>query len=654
MTKIKTVRERTSKPSQLAGIVAVAVPPLGLVIAVWLLWNRGVHPVDLVLLAAFYAACGLGITVGFHRLFTHKSFETSAPLRAMWAILGCMAMQGPVTQWVTDHRKHHALSDRPGDPHSPHAGHGDSLAEHVLGLWHSHIGWLFSTKGLERGVEYGRDLYEDTLVRRVDRLYLLWVALTLVLPFLAGYLVGGSWQRGLEALVWAGLVRIFLFQHVTFSINSICHFFGEQPFRTRDESRNVWLLAIPSFGESWHNGHHAFPASAIHGLEPGQLDISALVIRGMEKLRLATEVKRPDSQQLERRRVVAEWPVVIRSDERKDRVDEPALPVPVSRRQAMDPARNVAKPEFVSQFRGCRRPGCVVGHRHPRPASSLLCAEEEPVAGGVPDERPVFGLVRPLSCLLDAPQDPLALVVAREHDRRVPERGGRGGRRPGAGALPGVSADVVVVAPCAEKGRSGPQLGHQRETEHVAVELNGLRYVRDLQVHVSHHGVRREPVERLRFGIGELAEEIVDVEREGGHLRGDLTFPLFARPVPVDLDPVPVGIGEIERLADEVVREPDQRHAVARGVRKPAGEIRALRHEKREMVEAGVSHTRACSDLLDENEQHAPIATERNAAITVIDRLKPHSVSIVRERALEIGDRQVDRAKTRQRRQLRI
>ena len=215
-------------------------------------------------------------------------------------------MQGPLTQWVTDHRKHHALSDRPGDPHSPHAGHGDSLAEHILGLWHSHVGWLFSTKGLERGVEYGRDLYNDRLVRAIDRLYLLWVALTLGLPFLAGYLVGGSWQRGLEAMVWAGLVRIFLFQHVTFSINSICHFFGEQPFRTRDESRNVRLLAIPSFGESWHNGHHAFPASAIHGLEPGQLDISALVIRGMAKLRLASEVKRPDLQQIKRRRVVAE------------------------------------------------------------------------------------------------------------------------------------------------------------------------------------------------------------------------------------------------------------------------------------------------------------------------------------------------------------
>jgi stearoyl-CoA desaturase (delta-9 desaturase) len=163
---------------------------------------------------------------------------------------------------------------------------------------------VFSTKGFERGVEYGRDLYEDRLVRGIDRLYLLWVALTLGIPFLAGYFVGGSSQRGLEA--WADLVRIFLFQHVTFSINSICHFFGEQPFRACDESRNVRLLAVPSFGESWHDGHHAFPALAIHGLEPRQLDLSAIVIRGMKKHRLATEVKRPDSQQIERRRVVAE------------------------------------------------------------------------------------------------------------------------------------------------------------------------------------------------------------------------------------------------------------------------------------------------------------------------------------------------------------
>jgi stearoyl-CoA desaturase (delta-9 desaturase) len=263
---------------------------------------------------------------------------------------------GPLTQWVTDHRKHHALSDRPGDPHSPHAGHGDSLAEHILGLWHSHVGWLFSTKGLERGVEYGRDLYDDRLVRAIDRLYLLWVALTLGLPFLAGYLVGGSWHRGLEAMVWAGLVRVFLFQHVTFSINSICHFFGEQPFRSRDESRNVRLLAIPSFGESWHNGHHAFPASAVHGLEPGQLDISALVIRGMEKLRLATEVKRPDLGQLQRRRAWAK-PTgtctprgTLRAREPREQVDLLAFSHPQSSRKsrANDPLANSRRP-------GCQR-----------------------------------------------------------------------------------------------------------------------------------------------------------------------------------------------------------------------------------------------------------------------------------------------------------
>lgn len=302
---IKTVRERTTLPSQLAGIVAVVVPPFGIAAAIWFLWNRGVHPVDLWLLLGFYVACGLGITVGFHRLFSHKSFETAAPLRALWAILGCMAMQGPLTQWVTDHRKHHALSDQPGDPHSPHAERGDTLAQRILGLWHSHVGWLFSTKGLERGLHYGRDLYEDRLIRWIDRLYLLWVALTVGLPFLAGYLVGGTWQRGLEAMVWGGLVRIFLFQHVTFSINSICHFFGTRPFQTRDESRNVWLLALPSFGESWHNGHHAFPASAVHGLLRRQIDLSALVIRGMERLRLAWDVKRPDALQVERRRLKA-------------------------------------------------------------------------------------------------------------------------------------------------------------------------------------------------------------------------------------------------------------------------------------------------------------------------------------------------------------
>lgn len=300
--RIATVRPRTSWPSRLAGVVGVAVPPLGVIAAAYLLWDSAVHPVDLTLFAGLYVACGLGITVGFHRLFSHKSFETMAGLRVLLAILGSMAMQGALTQWVTDHRKHHALSDQEGDPHSPHAWRGRGLLGRVRGLWHSHVGWLFSTKGLERGPHYGRDLYEDRLIRWIDRLYLLWVALSVGIPFLGGYLVGGTWERGLEAMVWGGILRIFLFQHVTFSINSVCHAFGKRPFRTRDESRNVWLLAIPSFGESWHNGHHAFPASAVHGLERGQIDISALVIGGLERLRLAWDVKRPEPDQVERRR----------------------------------------------------------------------------------------------------------------------------------------------------------------------------------------------------------------------------------------------------------------------------------------------------------------------------------------------------------------
>ena len=303
--RIRTVRDRTSTLSRLAGLVAVIVPPVGLVTGTVLLWNRGVNWVDLVVLVAFYIPCGLGITVGWHRYFSHKSFETGTVMKALLAILGSMAMQGPLTQWVTDHRKHHALSDQPGDPHSPHADRGHGWWEQAVGLWHSHMGWLFSTKGLERGPEYGKDLYDDMLVRWIDRLYLLWVALSVGLPFLVGYGVFGTWQAGLQALVWGGLIRIFLFQHVTFSINSICHVFGKKPFRTRDESRNVWLLALPSFGESWHNGHHAFPASAVHGLEPGQVDLSAAVIRGLERLGVVWDVKRPDARQVERRKAPA-------------------------------------------------------------------------------------------------------------------------------------------------------------------------------------------------------------------------------------------------------------------------------------------------------------------------------------------------------------
>jgi stearoyl-CoA desaturase (delta-9 desaturase) len=300
---IATVRERTSRVSQAVTLIAVVVPPLGLAAGMGLLWDTAFHWSDLGIMAAMYVVCAFGTTIGFHRYFTHKGFQARTAVKALLAILGCMTMQGPLTQWVTDHRKHHAFSDKDGDPHSPHAGHPEGVWGAVTGFVHAHVGWMFSLKGMERGREYGRDLYEDRLVRTIDRLYLLWVVATLGIPFALGYAIGGSWQRGVEAMVWGGLVRIFLYQHATFSVNSICHMFGRQDYRSRDEARNNWLVALLVFGEGWHNNHHAFPASARHGLHRFQIDVSWWVIRAMEKLRLVWDVKVPDARQLERRRI---------------------------------------------------------------------------------------------------------------------------------------------------------------------------------------------------------------------------------------------------------------------------------------------------------------------------------------------------------------
>ena len=303
---IGTVRDRTSRLSQLLTLVAVVIPPLGVLSAAGILWGVAFSWLDLILLVSFYVVCAFGTTIGFHRLFTHRGFETYAPVRAAFAVLGCMTMQGPLTQWVTDHRRHHAMSDQPGDPHSPHVGHGEGLVATVRGFVHAHVGWLFTQKGMERGRDYGKDLYEDRLLVWIDRLYIVWVALTLALPFLLGYWLGGSWERGVQAFVWAGLVRIFLYQHATFAVNSVCHMWGRRHFRSRDEARNNWVVALLVFGEGWHNNHHAFPASARHGLRRFQLDPSWWVIRALERLGLAWNVKVPSPVQLERRSVAGE------------------------------------------------------------------------------------------------------------------------------------------------------------------------------------------------------------------------------------------------------------------------------------------------------------------------------------------------------------
>ncbi|MFN2628531.1 MAG: acyl-CoA desaturase [Gaiellaceae bacterium] len=302
---VATVRPGTSRLSQVMTMIAVIVPPVGALSAMGILWGVAFHWVDLILLVSLYVICAFGMTIGFHRYFTHKGFEARTPVKATLAILGCMTMQGPLTQWVTDHRKHHALSDQEGDPHSPHVGHGDGALGAVKGFVHAHVGWLFRNLGMEQGRVYGKDLYEDRLVRWIDRLYMVWVVLTLGIPFAVGFAVGGTWEAGAEALVWGGLLRIFLYQHATFCVNSICHMFGRQDYVSRDEARNNWLIALLVFGEGWHNNHHAFPASARHGLHRFQIDVSWLVIRGLEKLQLVWNVKVPEGSQLARRRLAA-------------------------------------------------------------------------------------------------------------------------------------------------------------------------------------------------------------------------------------------------------------------------------------------------------------------------------------------------------------
>ena len=226
-----------------------------------------------------YAATGLGVTVGFHRLLTHRSFKTKPWLRGTFAALGSAAIEGPVIAWVADHRKHHAFSDQEGDPHSPHVDHGGGLRGALKGLLHAHVGWLFIHTQRGNKERYAPDLIKDPVVSFVNRTFFLWVFVGLAVPFALGVAIGGDLKAGLTGLLWGGAVRMLVLHHVTYSINSLCHFFGRRRFPTDDESRNLAWLAPLSFGEAWHNNHHAFPTSARHGLRPWEIDFSAMLIR---------------------------------------------------------------------------------------------------------------------------------------------------------------------------------------------------------------------------------------------------------------------------------------------------------------------------------------------------------------------------------------
>jgi stearoyl-CoA desaturase (delta-9 desaturase) len=285
---------------QITLYVFVIVPFLALAAIVPAVWGWGLSWTDIWLFVGFYFLTLLGVTVGYHRHFTHGSFKAGAPLRVALAAVGGMAIQGPVVQWVADHRRHHAFADREGDPHSPWR-YGAGAKNLARGMFHAHLGWLFDRRQTNAD-RYAPDLVKDAAVRRTSGLFILWAFLSLALPAVIGGLVTGSWMGAWSAFFWAGLVRVALLHHVTWSINSVCHVVGNRPFTSRDRATNFWPLAILSGGESWHNLHHADPTCARHGALRGQIDISARVIWIFEKLGWARDVKWPDPVRLAAKR----------------------------------------------------------------------------------------------------------------------------------------------------------------------------------------------------------------------------------------------------------------------------------------------------------------------------------------------------------------
>lgn len=274
-------------------------PLLALLAAVPFAWGWGLGWWDVGLALFFYYASGLGVTVGFHRHFTHRAFRAKRPLRIGLAIAGSFAMQGPVIQWVADHRRHHAYADKEGDPHSPWL-YGTGPVSVAKGFWHAHMGWLFD-RDQTNTTRFAPDLLKDRGLTWVNRMFPVWTAATLVLPALLGALLTWSWWGALTGFFWAGLVRVGVLHHVTWAVNSVCHMIGERPYASRDRAANFWPLAIVSFGESWHNSHHADPTCARHGVGRGQLDTSAGMIWAFEKLGWVSQVRWPTPERLAKR-----------------------------------------------------------------------------------------------------------------------------------------------------------------------------------------------------------------------------------------------------------------------------------------------------------------------------------------------------------------
>ncbi|HZN67087.1 MAG TPA: fatty acid desaturase [Tepidisphaeraceae bacterium] len=289
--QIPGVRERVTALVHAINLSAVIFPFVGLIVAIVLAWGWGFSWLHLGLLVGMYYLTGFGITVGYHRLFTHRSFETYRPIKLFFALAGSMAIEGPLLKWVANHRRHHQHSDEHDDPHSPNM-HGGGVIGVLKGLWHAHVGWIFGPD-IPNLSRYVGDLLAERWIRRVSALFPLWAALSFLIPTALGGLITMTWTGALLGFIWGGLARVFLVHHVTWSINSVCHLWGSRPFRSHDESRNNVVFGLLAMGEGWHNNHHAFPTSAKHGLRWWEFDGSYLLIRGLELLGLAWKVKVP-------------------------------------------------------------------------------------------------------------------------------------------------------------------------------------------------------------------------------------------------------------------------------------------------------------------------------------------------------------------------
>lgn len=286
--------------NRVMNLLAILLPLVGLIVAMIYVWGWGFNWLYLSLLLGMYVLTAFGVTIGFHRLFTHRSFRTNRIVETVLGVLGSMSVEGPLLRWVATHRCHHQHSDHDDDPHSPHSFGGGAM-NIMRGLWRAHVGWIFEppTPDLDR---YIADFKDDRLVRAISALFPLWVALGFIIPGAIALAITQTWTGAVLGVVWGGLVRLFFVHHITWSVNSVCHVWGTQPFRSHDESRNNAIVGVLAFGEGWHNNHHAFPTSARHGLKWWQIDTSYLIIRLMKLLRLARNIKVPSAQRIDAKR----------------------------------------------------------------------------------------------------------------------------------------------------------------------------------------------------------------------------------------------------------------------------------------------------------------------------------------------------------------